>query len=265
MKKNRIKYLNLLSLSLFFLFFSSCERIKETKLTINFTHSINNSNLVCGTGCTNGGECLPDHSCCIGGKLLPYTNESGQNYNVQRLQYLISDIILHKDNGDSKILKDIHFIDLEDPSTLSFNAGVLENANYTSISFTMGLNPEKNISNLYVNEDFHTTMIWPEMMDGGYHYMKLEGDYDTITQGYATHTGGTMGGDYSFNNNKNISLSVNDELGNISIDINMEINNWYKNPHTIMIEPAIMGNQAKQLELQDNGNTDVFSVSVIEN
>ena len=33
MKKNRIKYLNLLSLSLFFLFFSSCERIKETKLT----------------------------------------------------------------------------------------------------------------------------------------------------------------------------------------------------------------------------------------
>ena len=95
--------------------------------------------------------------------------------------------------------------------------------------------------------------------------MKLEGDYDTITQGYATHTGGTMGGDYSFNNNKNISLSVNDELGNISIDINMEINNWYKNPHTIMIEPSIMGNQTKQLELQDNGNTDVFSASVIEN
>ena len=71
----------------------------------------------------------------------------------------------------------------------------------------MGLDTAKNISNKYVNDDFHTTMFWPEPNGGGYHYMKLEGAYNNDSTFYNTHTGGTMGGDYSFRkNNKTHSI-----------------------------------------------------------
>lgn len=242
--------------------FISCDRPKTTNLMVNFTHTVDNIVLITGIGCMNGGECLPDHSCCTDGDLLPYTNDTGEKYNIQRLNYLISDIKLHTDDGSTILLKEIYFIDADNPSTLTFDVGEMNNANYTSISFTMGLDPSKNISNLYVNETFHTTMAWPEIMGGGYHYMKIEGDYDTITQGYATHTGAAMGMDYSFNNNFEISLNIDDDLGDVDIDINMEINNWYKNPHTINLSASIMGDLAKQMQLQSNGNDDVFSISI---
>ena len=61
------------------------------------------------------------------------------------------------------------------------------------------------LNNLYVNENFHATMAWPVPMGGGYHYMKLEGDFNDSLSGYGTHTGGTMGMDYSFNNIDDIS------------------------------------------------------------
>ena len=81
----------------FFFTLSSCKKDPEipnlkTNLLINFTHTVDQVNLITGTGCSLGGDCLPDHSCCMGGSLLPYTNNSGQHYNVQRLNYLISDI-----------------------------------------------------------------------------------------------------------------------------------------------------------------------------
>ena len=255
----------------FFLMITSCKKDPEIKdqksnLSINFTHTVNQIDLITGDGCSLGGECLPDHSCCMGGSLLPYTNDSGQHYNVQRLNYLISDITLHDDEGHAILLKEVHFVDVDDLSTLMIDIGELENGNYTSISFTMGLDTSKNKPDYYINEDFHSTMWWPLIgmngmdMGGGYHYMKLEGDYDTITKGYATHTGGTMGMDHSFNNNLGISLGINSEVGDAIININMEINNWYQNPHTINLAPAIMADMAKQMKLQSNGSSDVFSV-----
>ena len=45
-------------------------------------------------------------------------------------------------------------------------------------------------------------MFWPNnsitTQPGGYHYMKLEGFFDTISQSYRCHTGPTFGEDYSF-------------------------------------------------------------------
>ena len=153
-------------------------------------------------------------------------------------------------------------------SSLQIDVGKLENAEYTSISFTMGLNNSKNQSNTFVNEYWHTLMAWPELMGGGYHYMKLEGDFDTITQGYATHTGALqmmndpIRMDHSFNTNIPISLNVDDKLGNAIININMEVNNWYRNPNIYHLSAAIMGDMSKQMQLQANGLTDVFSATV---
>jgi len=190
-----------------------------------------------------------------------YTNAAGQNYNVQTLRYLMSDIILHTANGNSILLDEVHFITISDSSTFNLEIQDLNSAHYSSISFTMGLDSIKNITDLYLNESFFPSFAWPEFMGGGYHYMQLEGDFTTALQGYATHTGGTDGIDFSFN--KNFPVAINIENANTTVIINMEINNWYNNPNTIALtSDGIMEDSNKQIQLKQNGMTDVFSVSV---
>ena len=225
--------------------FFSCEKPNQTDLTINFTQTVDGSDLT-----TNS---------------MIYTNEAGENYDVQTLKYLISDITLHTDDGNTLLLDEVHFVDISDESTFSFTVEDVPNNNYTSISYTMGLDTIKNINNLYINESYHSAMAWPETNGGGYHYMKLEGSYNNDSTFYNTHTGGTMGNDYSFNNADNISLTVDDDLGDVSININMEINNWYNSPNLIEFSSygmGIMMNMPMQMNIQMNGMTDVFSIDV---
>jgi|TARA_B110000263_G_scaffold236291_1_gene235525 hypothetical protein len=237
------------------LIFTACKKDTSnmqltTNLTINFIQTVD------GTSLTN-----PDHPTI---NTMIYTNAAGEDYSIQTLKYLISDITLHADDGNTLLLDEVHFIDISDSSTFSFTYQNVANNNYTSISFDMGLDSSKNSSNFYVNEDFHSTMFWPEPNGGGYHYMKLEGAYTNDSTFYNTHTGGTMGGDYSFNNSSSISLNVNNDMGDVIIDINMEINNWYQNPNPIAFSSygmGIMMNMEKQMQLQANGRLDVFSVT----
>jgi hypothetical protein len=239
----------LLLITAFALTFSSCKKDKsiETNLEVNFSQTVN-------------GESLEQNA-------LQYTNADGQDYSVKKLWYIISDITLHSDEGEN-VIKDYHFIDIDNPSTLSFTINDLEDANYTSISYTMGLDSIKNISNVYVNEDFHTTMFWPEEMEngmfmgGGYHYMKLEGNYTNDTLAFNTHTGGTMGMDYSFNHTDVISLIIDALTINTALTINMEVNNWYQNPNSITLSTdGIMGNKMIQMQIKQNG-ADVFSTTI---
>jgi len=208
-------------------------------LSLNFTHTVD-------------GDALEIDQ-------MTYTNTASQNYSVQTLRYLLSDIKLHSANGTSTLLDEVHFITISDPSTFNLDIQDLNSANYTAISFTMGLDSLKNITNLYLNDSFFPSFAWPDFMGGGYHYMQLEGDYTTAFQGYATHTGGTDGLDFSFT--KNFPIALNIANANTTVIINMEINNWYSNPNTISLTTdGIMDNANKQVLLQANGIADVFSV-----
>ena len=189
-----------------------------------------------------------------------YTNTASQNYSVQTLRYLLSDITLHSANGTNILLDEVHFVTISDPSTFNLDIQDLNSANYTAISFTMGLDSLKNITDNYLNESFFPSFSWPEFLGGGYHYMQLEGKFNTDTTFYNTHTGGTNGLDFSFT--KNFPITLNIENANTTVTINMEINNWYSNPNTITLTTdGIMENANKQALLQANGIVDVFTVS----
>ena len=85
--------------------------------------------------------------------------------------------------------------------------------------------------------------------------MQLEGDFNTVFNGYTTHTGGTNGVDFSFNK----IFTINDIS---EININMELTNWYKNPEIFdLTTDGIMGDISKQVILKANGVEDVFSVN----
>jgi hypothetical protein len=241
LKTKKMKHLTILSLGVILL--TSCPPSKFTPDSVNirFEHYVDENTLLEDT--------------------LLYTNDASQLYSVQNLDYIITDINLTDEEGTVlQELTDIHYVTLSDPSSLNLSiSSVLTRGEYKNIEFTFGLDSTKNISNLYVNEEFHTRMFWPDMMGGGYHYMKLEGRFDNDTTFYNTHTGGTMGVDYSFKKSFPINLT-SIENGNIHIiDINMNINNWFSNPNTITLSTdGIMGNMQRQMELKQNGIEDVF-------
>ena len=217
----------------------SCDYAPISDLNINFTQTVNGEPLILDS--------------------MMYTNQSNQNYSVQTVRYLISDINLHTENGAITLLDEVHFIDFSIDSTLTLSIAEVNNANYTSISFTMGLASNNNVTNLFLNENFFPSFAWPEFLGGGYHYMQLEGDFNTVFNGYATHTGGTYGIDYSFNKTFPIIINATNNIRDIYI--NMEITNWYQNPEVLnLTTDGIMGDTNSQNILQANGIEDVFSV-----
>ena len=260
--KNTIIILCALSLS-----FSACKKDPiPTYLTIKFTHTVDGVPLNLTTTESE----------------LPYTNAAGQNYNIKTLQYLVSNIQIHSENekgiGIDELLKGVHFVDASDPSTLKLELGELGNGLHSSLTFNLGLTSGSNISNAYVNEDFHTTMAWPDMMGGGYHYMKMEGNFDNDTTFYNTHTGplavdynnsGYIIDDWSISYSSGCSnydallFNVSDNNGNITIPLNMELNGWYNSPDIISLtSEGIMGNGDMQSTLSNNGNC-IFSNSLV--
>jgi hypothetical protein len=221
----------------------SCDYPSITDLNIYFTQTVEGNPLISNQ--------------------MIYTNQAGENYSIQTVRYLISDITLHTDNGSGTILDEVHFIDISIDSTLSLGFPEIANQNYTSISFTMGLNGTKNVTNLFVNESFYPSFSWPEFLGGGYHYMQLEGDFNSVSNGYATHTGGTNGIDFSFS--KEFPIIINSENDIRNIYINMEIANWYQNPNILnFVSDGIMDDPNTQVILNENGIEDVFSAYTLE-
>ncbi len=99
--------------------------------------------------------------------------------------------------------------------------------------------------------------------------MKLEGAYNFDSTFYNTHTGsiGISNNDpnridNSFTTTKEISLIIDDSHISTTIDFNMNIHNWYNNPNIINLESSIMGDSLIQILLKENGEADVFSVSI---
>jgi hypothetical protein len=127
---------------------------------------------------------------------LIYTNAAGTKYSIKVLRFILSDIRLHTDDGKSILLADVHFYDVADGTTQIIHATGLPHANFTGVSFTFGLDETRNVRNRYQsNAKLHAVMQWPTGLgaDLGYHYMQLEGNYETSpggpTAGYTTHTG----------------------------------------------------------------------------
>ena len=198
---------------------------------------------------------------------IKYTNVAGNTYSVVTLKYFISDITLHNSDGTEYMIDDEHYVDATDPTTLTYSPGdSIPNGDYTHVSFIFGLNATKNVNGYFVNPP-ESFMEWPPAMGQGYHYMKLEGKYDSagvVTKNYNTHTGPSMGNQY-FIEMTLPSSSIKAEGTNLTVDLMMNINNWYSGPNSYDFNTygqAIMGNQAAQKVLQENG-ADVFSVTEI--
>ena len=209
---------------------------------------------------------------------MMYINAAGNHYQVNNVQYFISNVTLHKSDGTSKLItsNSIYYIDSDISSTLTwYVSDDIPIGSYNSISFTFGIDSVHNISNIFVNPP-ESDMFWPEPMGGGYHMMKLNGKYiDTasVVCNFNTHIGKgrvIVGSDTTMVNNSftanllSSSFTVTKDATK-EIEIIMNIDSWYKTPNIYdhnVYGGSIMNNQTAMGMLVQNG-FDVFTIGYI--
>ena len=213
-----------------------------------------------------------DHE--VGGEALEFDNikyasEAGHPFSVVRLKYYVSNITLHEKDGATFEIKNVHYRDAAETETRSFSTDNVPSGTYDKISFVYGLDETTNVDGGLLNTQTNINMEWPIPGDQGYHYMKLEGKYDSLGTGviknFNLHTGAAMG------NQNYIEISL--PLSPFSVDgntwgiyLNMDLNEWLENPTVWDFDvfgPMIMMNQNAQEILKANGST-VFSVGKVE-
>lgn len=197
----------------------------------------------------------------------PYENAMMQKFNVTKLQYLISDVTFMKGDGTKIVDGGYHYVTLDDAGTLQYSLNTkIPEGTYTSIGFTFGFDEEDNITGNYV--DLNTlSWNWPTMLGGGYHFLRLEGDYLDSTNTSAefkTHMGTASDGSTMPRTNEvnhfdvtlpNSNITVNSDF---SFDIEMNIEEWYTNPinwdFNVWNAP-VMPISAAQKALNSNGSS----------
>jgi hypothetical protein len=130
--------------------------VKDDIVTITFMHFVNGDPVQFDT--------------------LMFESSAKNHYMINDLQYFVSCIRLHQTGGkwiDINPDHEIHYVDARIPDTWQW---VLEKTPkevaMDSISFVFGLDSENNYSYRFPDPP-ERDMFWPEVLGGGYHYMKL--------------------------------------------------------------------------------------------
>lgn len=197
-----------------------------------------------------------------------YHAASGHDYRIYRLKYYLSNFLLQTADGTEYPCPLVHYCDVEDPGTLRFSLQGVPPGNYTRLHFMIGLDASRNRPGGLENRMEHLNMIWPIPGEEGYHYMKLEGRYDSLQTGvwksFNLHTGATD----NHQNAVRVSLPLKENqlaspVRKIALEMNLAA--WLDGPSVYDFAdfaPGIMDNQAAQQQLKDNG-AGVFRISAV--
>ena len=218
---------------------------------------------------------------------LKYENKAGNQYMINDIQMIISKIKLIKsDNSEVVFNTDVfvHYFDYAYPGSLlwklpkKYDGGI-----YKNIGFTLGLDETMNTSGRFTNPPI-SDMFWPEVLGGGYHYMKLNCkwtdneakeayshlnfhlgrvpvyeafmDADSITDPI-----GYMDNHFEIQKEINFEIKEND----ITFIVSINLNNWFNSPNVIDFstyrDVSIMQNSTIQVLAKQNG-ANVFDIEL---
>ena len=262
--------------------------MKKTQLFLLFLVA---ATLVSCTKPDDYGNVLVDINYSINGNTLItdslcYVNEAGNQFLITEIQWFLSNIQLlgqdgkwytlkHLDAMDHSTIETEHifYIDTDIPKSHTLHGQKIPIGHYSKLRFTFGLDENDNQTGLF-SDPPESEMFWPDVLGGGYHYMKLNGKYlnaeDRLAP-LAIHLGIGQNNDCTeFYQNYfivegpiDLDVKANTEK---HIDLTMVIDNWFRYSHTIDFNEFgshIMQNQAAQQALKENGQ-DVFTWSVFE-
>lgn len=230
----------------------SCCRTPAGHIKLNFSFVVDNDSLWLDT--------------CM------YRNAAGNLYEVNDVQFFISHVRLETTSGEVVEIADnqgIHYTDIRIPGTLTWDiADIVPADEYKSISFVFGLEGDQNTTGFFPNPP-ENNMSWPDMIGGGYHYMKINGrwiDPDGVRQPFNLHTGKIATDNGFANNTFTVTLPLSQfaviHKETAELTLQMNINAWFSNPYLFdfnVFGGSIMQNRTAQEVLKANG-VDVFRV-----
>lgn len=197
---------------------------------------------------------------------IQYTNANGELLSIERLRYVVSDIVFSNDQGTIE-LDSYNLIDVTN-NNMSFTPQESIPPGSYSVSFTFGLDNEDNSENLIDlnSESFNV----PENLGGGYHYMQLDGKYinsNMEEQGYNYHAIRAVdnpGPNPTFPQDTFFSVDLGSiEINNnVEIEVEMNIAEWFKTPNLWdlnVLNQMLMPNSSAQILMYQNGQN-VFSL-----
>jgi hypothetical protein len=168
-----MKYLFVMFLALLL---SSCAKQNSLEITpitsgnviFTFAHNINGESLKFDT--------------------LRYRTSTGNLYEVNDLQYFVSRVSIHSAKGKwQNITTDdgIHYIDARDNNSATWwTNDKIPVDTYDSVAFIFGLDQIQNTTGRFPDPP-QRDMFWPDMMGGGYHYMKMNLKWENDTMAHA--------------------------------------------------------------------------------
>ena len=211
---------------------------------------------------------------------LCYTNEAGNLFLITEIQWFLSDIELKNETGNWTLLRQrgisdtldasrVFYIDTDIPETQNLHPAPVKTGHYTAIRFTFGLDEYDNYTGLF-NDPPESEMFWPDVLGGGYHYMKLNGKYAGSSgrlKPFAIHLGIGQNEDCTefYQNYFIVELPLDFDVkanADNRLDLTMVIDNWFRNPHIIdfnELGSGIMQDQNAQRLFNGNGK-DVFKI-----
>ena len=202
--------------------------------------------------------------------LTTYTNEYGTELMIDDVRYLISDIQLISQSGDTTTISEYNLIDVDDDTGLTFttSAAVLP-GEYSSVSFRFGFSEEENTTAAYPDLTSVEFGV-PDPLGGGYHYMQMDGTYineSDVETGFNFHVISAIDTSAPEPQREDTSFRVN--LGSATIGSNTNINvgvdfyEWFSNPNIWNLndlDVSLMGNYEAQQDMNENGQSGVFSL-----
>ncbi len=191
--------------------------------------------------------------------VFDYTNDAGNNYSVNRLQFYLSEFVFKQSNGTEVTDESAIYVDYFENKGMNFTLGKIPFGEYDEIRFCIGLPPSLNVTDALPNTLDNVNMAWPVMMGGGYHFMKMEGNFNTpsSTYGYAVHLGKN-----AFLVRIKILQHFSFSTSNQKLNMKMNINEWFRNPHLYNLDVDgnyTMANDTLMAKIAENG-TDVFTL-----
>lgn len=206
----------------------------RSKLQITINHSVDGKNITWDS--------------------VMYTNQAGNQYSVERLQYYLSDFRFYR-NGSFIFSQDsVFFIDARNKPVNLFTFNDIPQGGYDSIAFVIGVKQERNKSYSLPATKDNVDMAWPDMMGGGYHFLKLEGHFKDGLQrpGFAMHIGSP-----GYQVHAGVVCDLHLDQYNINtMSMTMNVNEWFRSPNIYDLggnNSYSMGNGGLMSKLQQNG------------
>ena len=199
-----------------------------------------------------------------------FTNANGEQLNITRLRYLISNVTFTDANGNAFTAGHYNLVDVREGTGFSYQPDLNFPEGTYTVSFRFGFNDEDNQDGAYVDLNSAEWNV-PAMLGGGYHYMQMDGTYIN-TEGevmpYNFHTIRAAQPDMPNPPSELTDTSFEVVLGQYNIELNggvieveMNVAEWFKNPNQWdlnVLDTPLMPNYDAQIMMMENGEAGVF-------